>query len=94
MNMPRNNGQSTIELTVLITMAVIALTALSRYVQFALAGRVKSGADGVSQFLYDPARTTTTWTTTQQLRDTVDATGFLRSNVVAPVTVNRAETTR
>ncbi len=96
MAQPRRHahGQSALEFTVLITMVVIAFIALSRYVQFALAGRVKSGADGVSQFLYEPTRTTTTWTTSQQFNDTVTGSGFTHSVATDPTLVNRTETTR
>ncbi len=90
----RVRGQSALELMLLITMAVIALVGLSRYVRFGYAGRLKAGSEGISPIFFDPERTTTTWTTSQKVQDTVDDTGFSHSNVVTPVTVSRTDTTR
>ena len=55
MREPRGqNGQSTLELAILIGMVVLCFVALSGYVKYAAAGRLKSSADSISQTLFNP----------------------------------------
>ena len=86
-------GQSALELTLLLVMAVIALVAISRYVRFGMAGRIKTAGDGISSMLYDPAHTTTVWSSTQHLRDTLDTTGASNAVVTDDSPTSRREQT-
>ena len=48
-------GQSTLEFAIMVGVIVVAFVALSAYIKFAAAGRLKSSADSISQTLFNPA---------------------------------------
>ena len=54
MSLGRSRGQTTLEVSLTTVAAIIAMVALVRYVKYAVAGRVKAGADSISPVLFKP----------------------------------------
>jgi hypothetical protein len=52
--MTRPRGQSGIETCTLVLATTVALVAMAQYLRFAVAARVKSGADSQGSVLFDP----------------------------------------
>ena len=90
-SMRSNFGQSALEMTILLAMAALALIAMSRYVQFGMGGRINSTGEGISQTLFDPDRTITTWNAIQNVRDRAYVNSYSQSDVGGNSITNRTD---
>ena len=85
------NGQSALELTLLLAMVAVALLAMSQYVRFGIGGRLKSSGEGISQALFNPEKVKTAWSSNQTLRDRAYVNGYSHSETVADAVTNRKD---
>ena len=80
------------DVLILMVAVVIVATALGRYLTFAAAGRLKAGADGISQTLFNPQTSRTVWDVSpRRVRDTADTAGVVRSEVIDRTSVSRSD---
>ncbi len=85
-------GQSTLEFAILIGVVVLCFVALSNYVKYAAAGRVKSSADSLSQTLFNPKAGSSTLLIKRESIDTTKTTGETTSDTGAFDHTERVDT--
>ena len=86
------HGQSTLEFAILIGVIVLAFVALSNYVKYAAAGRLKSSADSISQTLFNPDKGKTDLPSDRTSRDQTETDGSTTSDSVGTDTTTRTDT--
>jgi len=82
----RECGQSTLELAVLIAVVVLCFIALSNYIKYAAAARLKSSADSLSQTLFNPTAGKSEFSVTRKTTDTSNTDGSTTSGSVVDLT--------
>jgi len=65
--MKRAAGQSSLEVVLTASAILIVLVAMSLYVRYASAGRLKAIGSGLSDVLFDSNHSNTTWTVPSQV---------------------------
>jgi uncharacterized protein (UPF0333 family) len=80
-----------LEFAILIGVVVLCFVALSSYVKFAAAGRIKSSADSLSQTLFNPAGGRSELLITRTTRDITNTDGSTTSDTVGTDETKRVD---
>ena len=70
MRTEQRNGQSALELCIMLGVVILAVIGLQVYVKYAAAGRLKSSADSLSQTLFNPEKGDTNLGISRTSKDT------------------------
>ena len=85
-------GQSTLEFAILIGVIVLCFVALSNYVKYAAAGRLKSSADSISQTLFNPVTGSSALLVDRTSRDQSETSGSSTSDTIGTDQTVRTDT--